>query len=389
MKNTPLIRVWPTRIAASLTAAVASFLFTTDTVQADIFSTDNFSLYGDFRARAEGDFNSQTSAGVKRDGRTRVRVRARVGFNYDATDYLRFGMRLRTGSDDSHQSPHITVLDFDGNNTGDAHVNLDKWFVQVQKSSFKGWIGRNSLNFWKQNEMFWDDDVTPMGVGVSWNNNIGSSTLTLNAGHYSLPVGMQQFSGKLNSVQAVFAANAGKARITGAFGVLHFDANKSDPDGASLLRGNGMRNYNVIVSSLQAKIPAGDTSVTLGADYYHNTTKYDPLDDDANTANNFNQKDGYVLSASYGGTSKKGDWLAAYYYSRIEALAVNSSYAQDDWVRWGSATETRGTDMKGHELRLGYAITDQLKAIFRIYLVDSITTIEDGNRARLDFNFSF
>ena len=35
-------------------------------------------------------------------------------------------MRLRSGSDLSHQSPNITVVDFDDNDTGDADFNLDR-----------------------------------------------------------------------------------------------------------------------------------------------------------------------------------------------------------------------------------------------------------------------
>ncbi len=375
-----------TRIAL---AAFASSVITFIGAQADILSTDNFSLYGDFRARVESDWNSQRSNGIERDDRTRARVRTRIGFNYDPTDYLRFGARLRTGSDDSHQSPHITVLDFDNNDTGDADFNFDKWFVQLQGGPFKAWIGRNSLNFWKQNEMFWDDDVTPVGLGASLSTELGATALTLNAGHYSLPVGMQEFSGKLTSAQAVLAADAGKAKVTGALGLLHFDANMTDPDAGMLLNTNGFRDYNVVVASLQAKFPVGSRTLTLGADYYHNTKNYDPLDLDPFTAANFDQDDGYVFSASYGSTSDKGDWLAAYYYAKIEALAVNSSYSQDDWVRWGSAVESRGTDIKGHEFRVAYAITDKLNTVFRVYIVDAITTIEDGNRARLDFNFRF
>jgi hypothetical protein len=53
--------------------------------------------------------------------------------------------------------------------------------------------------------------------------------------------------------------------------------------------------------------------------------------------------DGYVFSARYGSTSSRGDWLAAYYYARIESLAVIASYAQDDWVRWGNGPQTESS----------------------------------------------
>ena len=42
--------------------------------------------------------------------------------------------------------------------------------------------------------------------------------------------------------------------------------------------------------------------------------------------------------------------LLGYYYAHMEALAVSSSYAQDDWVRWGTANQTRATNMKANIL---------------------------------------
>ena len=90
-----------------------------------------------------------------------------------------------------------------------------------------------------------------------------------------------------------------------------------------------------------------------------------------------------------GSLKERGDWLAAYYYARIETFAVNSSFAQDDWVRWGSATETRASNLKGHELRFAYAFEKNINLVARLYLVEAITTAEDGNRFRVDLNFKF
>ena len=89
-------------------------------------------------------------------------------------------------------------------------------------------------------------------------------------------------------------------------------------------------------------------------------------------------------------------WQVAYYYADIETFAVNSSYSQDDWMRWGSADETRSSNFKGHELRFVYALSNQLNLVFRNYIVDvnvrrSATSAarEDGNRFRFDINYSF
>ncbi len=351
------------------------------TAGAAIFEQNGFKITGDFRARAEADFDSQRASGVPRDDRNRIRIRARLGLDYAATDAFSFGLRLRSGSDDSHQSPHVTVLDFDDNDTGDADFNFDKWFLKARGERVWSWIGRNSLPLWKQNELYWDDDVTPAGIAFGFKTGSGERSLAFNSGYFSLPVGMQEFAGNLAAAQLVFSGKG----FTVAAGLLDVDANPSDADAARLLRSNGLRDYSIWVGSLQGKL----AKWTLGADVMHNDESYSPSDPDPVTAAHFDQTDGYVLSVKYGGLGNKGDWLAAVYYAEIEAFAVNASYAQDDWVRWGSATETRGSDIKGSELRFAYALEKNVNLVARLYLVESITTREDGNRFRLDFNYKF
>ena len=185
----------------------------------------------------------------------------------------------------------------------------------------------------------------------------------------------------LTAAQVVYSAR----NFTIAGGLLDFDANSGDVDATVLLRGNGLRDYSIFVASLQGTLGRW----TLGADVTSNDESYSPTDPDPTTAANFDQTDGLVLSARYGGTKEKGDWLLAYYYAEIETFAVNSSYAQDDWVRWGSATETRGSDMQGSEFRFAYALAKNMNLVARLYLVEAITTGEDGSRLRVDFNLKF
>ena len=90
-----------------------------------------------------------------------------------------------------------------------------------------------------------------------------------------------------------------------------------------------------------------------------------------------------------GKQKQQGDWLLGYYYADIETLAVNSSFAQDDWMRWGSATDTRGSDFHDHEFRFGYVLPWKWKVLARLYMVESNNNPEDGNRFRIDFNRKF
>ena len=54
-----------------------------------------------------------------------------------------------------------------------------------------------------------------------------------------------------------------------------------------------------------------------------------------------------------------------------------------------SATETRASNLKGHELRFAYAFEKNINLVARLFLVEAITTAEDGNRFRVDLNFKF
>lgn len=153
--------------------------------RAELFAIDRFVLYGDARLRAEIDWNSQDPNGVQRDDRSRLRARVRAGFRFEPNEHWEFGARLRTGQDDSQQSPHITLVDFNGNDTGDADFNFDRWYLRGRAGAFEATAGREELPFWKQDPMFFDDDVTMVGVSAKWTHDAGPGPLALAGGVFS------------------------------------------------------------------------------------------------------------------------------------------------------------------------------------------------------------
>ena len=168
----------------------------------------------------------------------------------------------------------------------------------------------------------------------------------------------------------------------------------SHPEVALLLNGNGTRDYEIWVASVQGVHRTSGRRLILGVDLMHNAEDdpgVDPMDPGSAeqfTFDNRDRNDGYVFSVHYGGGESDGDWQLGYFYARIETLAVNNSYAQDDWVRWGNATQTRGSDLQGHELRVVYHLGEKANLVGRLYIVDAITSDEDGNRFRLDLNIT-
>jgi hypothetical protein len=343
-------------------------------------------VYGDFRHRVESDWDSHRADGTLAQDRDRLRIRLRLGFNWNPTPVLSAGVRVRSGSRNSQQSPHVTFKDFDGNATGDQDMLLDKYFFQVRRGGALVWGGRNDLPLWKQNELFWDDDVTPVGVGGRYSLNVGTSSLTFNAGTFSLPDGGIRFNGNLHMGQAVYAGRAGRFGYTAAGGVVRQEGSE---EFRNLRNGNGERSYTIWVANLQGRIDAGRRPLTLGFDLMHNAEDYASARD-AFTAANRDEKDGFLVSAHWGATGRRNDWQVGYYYVRIETLAVNASFAQDDWTRWGSATQTDSSDFKGHELRFTYVpLNNRTTVVARLYVTDAITSGQESRRFRVDLNTSF
>jgi hypothetical protein len=161
-------------------------------------------------------------------------------------------------------------------------------------------------------------------------------------------------------------------------------------DGANnLLTRNGARDYLIGQASAQWSIPIGKIPLTLGADVMNNFLNYDAGDVAPFPASDDDETFGFALSALLGQLKQRNDWLVGYYYSHIETFAVNASYAQDDWVRFGTGAQTASSDFKGHEIRLGYALSKNINLVARLYLVEAITTVQDGKRFRIDLNWKF
>ena len=339
---------------------------------------DKLRLYGDFRLRFERDWDSHRADGRLRADRDRARIRTRLRFQFAPTEHLSFGARVRTGSQESQQSPHITIKDFDNNPEGDHDLFFDRWFAQVSGEQFWAWVGRNGFPFWKQNEFFWDDDVTPAGLAGGYRLDIDWMQWTANGGVFALPDGERRFHGRLWAGQVVFSAKSNGAGFKAAVGAFAFDGK---PGARRLRQGNGDRDYRVWVGNAQVQLRKARLPFTLGLDLIYNGESY------AASVAHHEEKDGFVVSARLGQLKKGGDWLGAYYYAHIGKFAVNASYAQDDWVRWGSATQTDSSDLKGHEFRAAYAFSENMNLVARLYLVEAMTSVQDGKRFRLDLNY--
>ncbi len=342
-------------------------------------------LYGDMRFRVELDRNSTKSDGSERDNRDRLRFRFRFGFDYKHSDHFSFGGRLRSGSLASSQSPHVTL----GNELTPKTIHIDKAYINAKWNSGFIWAGKNSFPFWKQNEMFWDDDVTPEGLAFSQSFKLGKSGIAANGGYFILDNSTSNTFGdqaRLLGAQLAFKGKMKGLKIQAGGGIFVFreDTTQVDIRLADL-------DYTIGVFGANLALKNWPKPVKIGVDFMANLENYDTTE-----VFNADQTTGYVASIKIGELKNKGDWLLGYYYAHIEEFAVVARYAQDDWVRWGSSTETRSSNFQGHEIRFAYALGSKNNLVARLYLVEGLklrnaaaTSEEDGTRFRIDWNIGF
>ncbi|ANM31884.1 hypothetical protein ABI59_23450 [Acidobacteria bacterium Mor1] len=338
--------------------------------------------FGDLRLRLEEDWASHRSDGTLRKDRLRLRTRVRLGARWEASRRTRVELRARVGAAEAQQSPHVTLEDFQGNPRGAADLVLDRWQIEVRGEHGRWSVGRQAFPFWRPTEMTWDDDVTP--AGVSYRQIVAGGAGSLRLGYAALPDGMRDFDGTLLGAQYVDTRKLGELRFISAGGLM---ALRGDHPAKHLRHGDGERDYTLFTASLRIDARLAGRAVTGGVELIRNLERYDDPADSFGMAFG-DQRSGLVLFIDYG-SLVKGAWLFGWRYAHIEALAVNASFAQDDWVRWGSATQVDASDLEGHELRVGRGTGRRSNLLLRVFTVDSVTSGQDGNRARLDLNYRF
>jgi len=352
-----------------------------------ISSAKNLKLYGDFRFRVEQDWDSRRSDGTYRTDRRRMRYRLRFGFNYKI-NHLLFGGRLRSGNLNNSQSPHTSF----GSSNEKHSIGIDKAFVKFGPSKYWIWLGKNNLPFWKENEFWWDDDITPEGValgGILLDKNYLSIKPTFG---YFLLDNIQGENQSLLGGQLKLEATLGNFDLNIASGYYYCNSllDRSYANDINLI------DYKMLNSRIELKSKSR-FPVIIGLEYLQNFADYSG--NQMITENGHeSEKGGYVLTLSTGNKFKKNNLLISYYYAFIPKYSVVNHLSQDDWVRWDLATGngTRSSNFKGHEFRVSYSIGKSVNLVARAYIAEAIkkerhddTALETGNRVRFDCNFKF
>ena len=349
------------RVMKAVPAGLLTILVTALAANAEIKVSDNFSIYGDGRARYEMDERDPNT----KDERDRFRYRLRVGFSFMANEYVEFGGRVATGSPDDQFSPH-EILGASGADTakGDFKkdtISIDKAYVKGKYMDGWAWFGKNSIPLWTQNEYFWDADVNPEGIAAGYTlKDIGPLSLTLQAGSFVVKEASweeEDDDDQLTTYQAVVNGKVDPINFTLAYGVTSFNydvtTTKEDTD------------YSL--ASAQVKVtPVKDLGIALGYDYM----KSDADDDDTGSVVN--------VGLSYANAS------VSYRSIDIEKNA-SSPYPQDDFPNLGSVKP--GFD--GYEIALAYKITKNMNVEIKRFDGEEKDTDYEETRNQINFNVSF
>lgn len=342
-------------------------------------------ISGDIRLRLEEDWAVKSALGVPRNDRGRDRIRVRVNAALDLGKGLKLAGRVRTGGTRAQQNANITFADFNGNPVEDLRITPDRYSLSFRGKQAGAEIGRMAFPFTTPNEYFWDGDISPLGIAGNVTARFGGGLkLRANGGAFLLPVGLSDYSGKLYAGQLVLTSS----RSSLAGGLFRFSPDLSDTDRLALLDGNGSRAYTVLALNAEYSVPLGKLRVTFGVDLYRNLESYRASPDPASRSLN-GERTGYVFSAAGGDTSTPGHFQLGYRHFRIEKLAVNASYAHDDLSRFGSATQSAQTDLRGEDFYMNYRFDHHVTVGARFIFARRITTPERGNRARMDVSYSF
>jgi hypothetical protein len=283
-----------------------------------------------------------------------------------------------------------------GGPDGPYQANLDRWFAKYTSGGFDLWIGRNQLSYLHQDDLFVFDNVTYPGVGARYRQNLGPGRLIWSLNYVALPVGMHDVAGTGLIGQVAYDRDFQNSGFSVTGGFFATNADPDNPAADILLTENNTRDYRAFSIELQYRGRVIGKAYKVGLDLSHNAKNYD--DAPPGSFSQFHKDDvnGYVVEFEWGSREKAGDWQVGYYHAYQEALTTNSSYVQDDWVRWGNVLQVRATNLVGNEFRAIYTIRPNMNVFARLFFVDAIdllepgdTTKETGNRFRIDYNLSF
>lgn len=311
------------------------------------------------------------------EGRNRGRIRYRLGIEATPMDNLKVAAGLASGSDDPRSTNQTLQNTFD---TPD--IRLDLAYAEYEPMSGVKVVGgkfKRKEYLWVPADLLWDGDINPEGGSAHLEHSLsGNLDSFINTGVWILDTNDQvdrpdpfltyvqgglkwqdgNYDAKLAAIHYGFHGIKGLAldnaagTNTSVGGVLKYDY---DSVGTSV---------EVGVQKLFGGLPCHiDERIAFFSDYIHN---FDPSD----------ENNGWALGVKFGNkkVKEKGQWQAKYIFANLQRDAFPDTFPDSD--RYGG-----GTDVRGHEGILEYALKENVILGLDYYQTDRISAA--SNREHL------
>ncbi|MFO7534143.1 MAG: putative porin [Kiritimatiellia bacterium] len=356
---------------------------------------DTVTFKGDLRYRYES-INDESKLDADKDvyTRQRDRIRARLGAEAKCNDNLKAGIEFSTGQSDpvsGNQSLgdgfgkkefrlNLAYFDYNllGDNPNEVHLIAGK-----MKNPF----------ITLPDDLVWDGDLTPEGLGVKSQIGGGFATLFANGGYMWVQErsdrdDLMLYAGQ-TAVKLQFKPEVGLTLGASYYGFQEMEGNdvidwesKNNSYGNSTVSGTVSGSttnkayameYTPVVVFAQLELWVAGKPLTVFAQELQN-----------GDADDFDK--GHLYGVTLGKAKNLKSWEVGYTYSELEKDSTVGMFTDSD--RWGG-----GTDGKGHKVFGKYQIMKNLQAGVAYYvdekkISDSAST-KDYDRLQLDLVASF
>jgi hypothetical protein len=295
-------------------------------------------LKGDLRIREEM-IQEETRA-----DRNRQRIRARIGLEAKLSDTLSGGFQIATGSSDDPRSTNATLTD--SNQRKGIQLDL-AYLTWTPAANTEVTAGKMKYPWYRPGgSMFYDGDVNPEGVAISWGGKTGpfvnawglvlnESSSHADSGIVGAQIGwVTDFGLTVAASYHDYAAVQYRALSFADYpaGNTTYSSNTAcDPLVAGTTRCY-LNDFQIFEASAEYGFKLGSLPASVWADYLDNTAV-----SDLNT--------GYNVGVKLGKAKDPGTWEIAALYQDVEADAQWGGFIDSDFA--GGLTQGKGFAVKG------------------------------------------
>jgi len=336
-------------------------------------------LSGDLRYRHESIDSEKEGRWGK--GRSRNRIRARLGIKGKVNDEVDAGLRIASGSSD----PSSTNQSLD-NGFSSKDLWLDLAYFNWHPTAMKGldlYGGKIKNPFYKagKSQLIWDGDLNPEGIGAKYVMPLSENDkLYINGGGFWAEESSSGIDQSLWGAQTYLKHSFEKKNYFLA-GVSYFDYgntegqatlyDSSDSYGNSVdSSGLYLNDYDLFEGFAEYGFDVSDMPVAVFGNYVQNTA--------AKTS----EDTGWLIGCKFNKAKEPGSWELSYNYRDLEADAVIGVFSDSDFIGGG-------TDGKGHQFGGKYQIAKNLQAGLTYFINERGVDDDSYRRLQADLIFKF